>query len=112
MIEPAELGNFFTVFFSSALVIVLGALYGLLFAFAHLKKNRRYLYLAYLSYGGLVASTTVLASTANLLNHAFWASVIALMLIGYFFAPIAIWYLCVATHEQELSIPPESSINH
>ena len=90
MIEPTELGNFFAVFFSSALVIVL----------------------SYLSYGGLVVSTAVLASTANLLNHAFWVSVIVLMLIGYFFAPLAIWHLCVATHEPEFASPTESSINH
>ena len=99
MIEPAELGNFFAIFFSSALVIVLGALYALLFAFSRMKNNRSYLYLAYVSYGGLVVSISMLSSAANLLNHSFWISVIALMLVGYFFAPILIWRLCVATHK-------------
>lgn len=112
MIEPAELGNFFTIFFSSALVIVLGALYGMLFAFSHFKDNRRYLSLAYIAYAGLVISTFVLADAANLLNHAFWISVIALMLIGYFFAPLAIWYLCVATHNTEILDSSESNFNH
>ena len=36
MIEPAELANFFTIFFSSAMVIMLGALYALLFAYSAL----------------------------------------------------------------------------
>ena len=99
MIEPAELSNFFTIFFSSALVIVFGALYALLLAFSHLKNNRRYLYLAYVSYVGLITSVAVLASAANLVSHIFWISVVALMLVGYFFAPRAIWHLCVATHK-------------
>ena len=112
MIEPAELGNFFAIFFSSALVIVLGALYALLFAFSHLKNNRSYLYLAYLSYGGLVVSISIFSSAANLLNHSFWISIIALMLVGYFFAPILIWHLCIATHKTKFLNSSETNNNH
>ena len=112
MIEPAELGNFFAIFFSSALVIVLGALYALLFAFSRLKNNRTYLYLAYLSYSGLIISISILSSAANLLNHSFWISVIALMLVGYFFAPIVIWHLCVATHKPDFFNSSEANNNH
>lgn len=48
MLEPAELANFFTIFFTSAIVIVLGALYALLFAFSRIGKRPRLMPLAYL----------------------------------------------------------------
>jgi len=111
MIEPAELGNFFAVFFSSAMVIVLGALYALLFAFSRLKNNQSYLFIAYLAYSGLAISTVILTKTANLGNHFFWISIIAFMLIGYFFTPRFIWHLCIETHKTEFLIPSDSSIN-
>ena len=104
--------DFFIIFFSSALIIILGALYALLFAFSFLKNKPHYRYIAYLAYGGLVASTTVLASAANLVNHIFWIFVIALMLFGYFFAPRAIWQLCVATHTPDFDSIPKSCIKH
>ncbi|MBA4382462.1 MAG: hypothetical protein C0406_07845 [Sideroxydans sp.] len=101
MIEPASLGNFFTIFFTSAMVIMLGALYALLFAFSRLKGETRLMPLAYLSYVGLFISTLFLADAANLLNHPFWIVIVAFMLLGYLFAPHAIWHLCVGTHADE-----------
>lgn len=101
MIEPANLANFFTIFFSSAMVIMLGALYALLFAFARIKGNARLMPLAYLSYAGLFASTLFLADAANLLRHPFWTVVVVFMLVGYLLAPHAIWHLCVGTHDLE-----------
>ena len=108
MIEPAQLGNFFTIFFTSALVILLGALYALLFAFSRLRNRRDMLYLAYLSYGGLFISVFILAEAANLLNHPLWMTVVALMLIGYLFAPHGIWNLCVRTHTPDSSSSPDT----
>ena len=101
MIEPASLGNFFTIFFTSAMVIMLGALYALLFAFSRLRGDTRLMPLAYLSYAGLLISTLFLADAANLLKHPFWIIIVAFMLVGYLLAPHAIWHLCVGTHATE-----------
>jgi hypothetical protein len=101
MIEPVALKDFFVTFFSAAMVIMTGGLYALLFAYARVKNRPRLMPLAYLSYAGLFASVLTLASVANLLGHAFWLTVVLLMLIGYLFAPHAIWHLCVGTHRDE-----------
>lgn len=101
MIEPASLANFFTIFFSSALVILLGALYALLFAYSRIRAMPVLMPLAYLSYAGLFVSTLTLAHAANLLSHPLWATVVVCMLLGYLLAPHGIWHLCVGTHAEE-----------
>ena len=101
MVEPASLANFFTIFFTSAMVILLGALYALLFAFSRVKGHPRLMPLAYLVYAGLFASVQFLAQAANLFNHPVWATIVLLMLTGYLLAPHAIWHLCVGTHTGE-----------
>lgn len=101
MIEPASLANFFTIFFTSAMVIMLGALYALLFAFSRVKGDVRLMPLAYLSYAGLFVATLFLADAANLLKHPVWVAVVVFMLVGYLLAPHAIWHLCVGTHVDE-----------
>lgn len=98
VIEPANLANFFTIFFSSAMVIMLGALYALLFAYSRVKHSPNLMPLAYGAYAGLFASTFFLANAANLLKHPVWQAIVFIMLVGYLFAPHAIWYLCVGTH--------------
>jgi len=100
MIEPASLANFFTIFFTSAMVIMLGALYALLFAFSRVKGDTRLMPLAYLSYAGLFISALFLADAANLLKHPVWAGIVVFMLVGYLLAPHAIWHLCVGTHAE------------
>ncbi|NCS75379.1 MAG: hypothetical protein GW786_02905, partial [Gallionella sp.] len=80
MIEPASLANFFTIFFSSAMVIMLGALYALLFAYSRIKVIPFLMPLAYLSYAGLFAFTLMLANAANLLAYPLWATVVVFML--------------------------------
>ena len=100
MIEPAGLADFFTIFFSSAMVILLGALYALLFAYARIRSMPVLMPLAYLSYAGLFISTLFLARAANLLSHPLWATVVACMLLGYLLAPHGIWHLCVGTHAE------------
>jgi hypothetical protein len=101
MIEPVALANFFTVFFSAAMVIMSGALYALLFAFSRLKGLPRLLPLAYLAYLCLVVSVAFLAHAANLFHSTFWTVIVGLMLLGYLVAPHAIWHLCVGTHAGE-----------
>ena len=101
MIEPANLANFFTIFFTAAMVIMMGALYALLFAYARIKRSSPMMALAYLSYAALVIAVLFLARAANLLNQPFWISIVAFMLFGYLLAPHGIWHLCVGTHDDE-----------
>jgi len=101
MIEPVALANFFTVFFSAAMVIMTGALYALLFAFARIKGVPRLMPLAYFAYACLVVSVLFLADAANLFHSSFWTAIVGLMLVGYLVAPHAIWHLCVGTHAGE-----------
>ena len=101
MVEPASLANFFTIFFTPAMVILLGALYALLFAFSRVKGYPRLMPLAYLAYAGLFASVLFLAEAANLIKHPVWTTIVILMLTGYLLAPHAIWHLCVGTHAGE-----------
>ncbi|MCA1978710.1 MAG: hypothetical protein LDL19_05680 [Thiobacillus sp.] len=107
MIEPVALADFFTVFFTAALVILCGGLYALLFAYARVKDTPRLMPLAYLSYAGLAVSALVLAHAAHLFDSAFWTLVVGLMLAGYLVAPHGIWHLCVGTHGDEDHAAPE-----
>lgn len=99
MIEPVALKDFFITFFSSALIILAGASYALLYAWSKVSPNSRIKFAAYVSYAVLVVSVGVLSSAANFSGY--WLIVTALMIIGYFFAPIGIWHLCVKTHHDE-----------
>ena len=101
MIEPVALKDFFLTFLSAAMVIMTGALYALLFAYARVKRQPRLMPFAYAAYLSLVVSVLVLATVANLFGSAFWALIVALMLVGYLLAPHAIWHLCIGTHAQE-----------
>lgn len=98
MIEPVELANFFTVFFSAASVILFGAGYALLFAWSRVSARPRLMPLAYAAYLGLAASVITLGLAANLFNSGFWTFIVLLMLVGYLLAPHAVWHLCVGTH--------------
>jgi uncharacterized membrane protein len=109
MIEPVALKDFFMTFFSAAMVILTGALYALLFAYARVKQRPRLMPLAYAAYLALVVSVLVLAVVAHLFATGFWTVIVALMLIGYLLAPHAIWHLCVGTHAHAHADPePES----
>lgn len=98
MLEPVLLADFFTVFFSAASVILFGAAYALLFAWARVRSRPGLMPLAYAAYAGLAVSAVALARAAHLFHHPFWIAVVLLMLAGYLFAPHAIWHLCVGTH--------------
>ena len=101
MIEPVALKDFFLMFFSAATVVLAGALYALLFAYARVKQRPRLMPLAYAAYLGLVVSAMVLASVANLFSSGFWIFIVVVMLVGYLLAPHAVWHLCVGTHAGE-----------
>ena len=96
MIEPVELKDFFTVFFSGAMIIMTGALYALLFAWSQLQSKPWLMVLAYSSYGILFISVLTLGSAAHL--NGYWWWLVITMLVGYLLAPHGIWKLCVGTY--------------
>jgi hypothetical protein len=96
LIEPVALQDFFITFFSAAAVILCGAGYAGLFAWARLGNRRRLMRWAYACYATLALAVYVLAGAANL--NGTWTAIAAAMLFGYLLAPHAIWHLCSATH--------------
>lgn len=82
---------------AGAVIVTAGGFYALFFALGRLNDIRWLNLLSYASYLILVLATVVLAQA--LLLKGFWLLVIAVMLLGYFFAPRAIWWLCVGTHQ-------------
>lgn len=111
MIEPVKTADFLMAFCSAAAVILFGALYALLFAYSRIKNAPRLMPLAYAAYTALFVSVITLAVVANLFGSIFWVPVIMLMLIGYLFAPHAIWHLCVATHAAPDDTPGRAILN-
>ncbi len=99
MIEPVALEDFFITFFSSALIILAGASYALLFAWSKVNPNSRIKMAAYVSYVVLIVSVAELTRAAQF--QGYWLVISILMVIGYFFAPIGIWHLCVKTHADQ-----------
>lgn len=95
MIEPVALENFFITFFSSALIILAGALYALLYAWSKVSDNRVVVFSKYCSWVVLLYSVYTLTQAANFSGY--WVMISAAMVIGYFFAPILIWHLCKST---------------
>jgi len=65
MIEPVALKDFFITFFSSALIIMAGASYALLFAWSKVNPNSRIKIAAYASYLVLIVSVLELTRAAN-----------------------------------------------
>lgn len=84
---------------AAAFIVVSGALYASLFALGRLYASTMMLRLAWAAFALLVACTFALTHALQLGGA--WLWVIAAMLIGYFFAPKAIWHLSVGTHADE-----------
>lgn len=98
MIEPVALKDFFITFFSAALIIMAGASYALLFAWSKVNSNKHIKISAWFAYIVLVVSVVLLTRAANFSGY--WLILSWLMVIGYFFAPIGIWHLCVKTQSE------------
>jgi len=96
MVEPVALQDFFIMFFSSALIILAGACYALLYAWSKVNSNVRIKIAAYVAYAVLVFSVAELTNAANF--QGYWLIISYVMVVGYFFAPIGIWHLCDKTH--------------
>ena len=101
MIEPVALEDFFITFFSSALIILAGASYALLFAWSKVNPVISIKIAAYISYAALILSVAKLTRAAQF--QGYWLIISLVMVIGYFFAPIGIWHLCVKTHTDDLT---------
>ena len=98
MIDPVALQDFFITFFSAALIILVGASYALLFAWSKVNPNLRIKIAALVSYAVLTLSVAELTRAAQF--QGYWLIISFVMVIGYFFAPIGIWHLCVKTHAE------------
>lgn len=84
---------------AGAAIVLFGAFYALFFALGRLHASRALLAAAMASYAVLAAAVVVLIQALHL--GGFWLLVTSVMLVGYFFAPRAIWSLCVGTHASE-----------
>ena len=108
MIQPVALQDFFITFFSSALIILSGARYALLFAWSKVSSNFRIRFAAYVSYIVLMLSVVELTRAAQF--QGYWLIISFVMVIGYFFAPMGIWHLCVNTHTDNLTSTTEEKL--
>lgn len=99
LLEPAALPDFFTAFFSAAVVILAGAGYALLYAWGKIKNDRRFLAGAAASYAVLAAAVAALSAALHL--QGYWHLLTTLMLAGYLLAPPTVWRLCIGTHDLE-----------
>ena len=97
--EAISLQEIFFSTLSGAAIVLFGAFYSLFFALGRLNDNRTLLIAAFASYLVLAAAVVMLIRALHL--DGFWLLVTGVMLVGYFFAPRAIWNLCVATHDNE-----------
>ena len=84
---------------AGAAVVLFGALYALFFALGRLRDSRRLVRISLAAYVMLAVAVSVLAVSLRL--DGFWLAVVAVLLVGYFAAPRAIWHLCVGTHGDE-----------
>ena len=81
---------------AAASVVLTGALYAFFFALGRLRASAVLLRIAWIAYGLLVLSTSLLVRAMSLQGA--WLWIVATMLVGYLLAPRAIWHLSTATH--------------
>lgn len=97
--EPMALNNLLLGTMAGAAIVLTGAFYALFFALGRLRRSRGLVMVANAAYACLGLSVYLLIEALAL--EGFWIGVTAVMLIGYFFLPRAIWHLCVGTHAGE-----------
>ena len=96
MRDAISLQEIFFSTMSGAAIVLFGALYALFFALGRIHRRRSLMIAAGLAFLVLAVAVVVLAKALHLAGY--WLIVTAVMLVGYFFAPRAIWNLCVGTH--------------
>jgi len=97
--EPMALQDMFFGTMAGAAIVLMGASYALFFALGRLHKSNSMLAASLSSYVLLAVATYVLVDALAL--NGVWIVVTAVMLVGYFLLPRAIWRLCVGTHVGE-----------
>ena len=85
--------------FSAAAVVLCGAGYAVLLALGRARQRPVLSRAALGAYAGVVVATVSLAWALRL--DGLWLVLVALLLVGYFVAPRAVWRLSVATHPKE-----------
>ena len=108
MTEPVVAQQIMLAAMAGAMIVMFGALYAFVFAWARLRQRPYLMPVAYAFYACLTAAALILARAFHFSD--FWLSLVLVMLVGYLLAPHAIWHLCVATHEEEESA--EAVENH
>ncbi|MDX1569437.1 MAG: hypothetical protein R3200_03065 [Xanthomonadales bacterium] len=108
MTEPLGLQAILIGAMSGAGIVMFGACYALFFALGRLNRSRMYELAGLAGYALLAVCCYGLVRSLEL--EGFWIAVVAVMLIGYFVAPRAIWHLCVGTHG-EATEPVEPPLN-
>ena len=83
---------------SAAAVVLCAAGYALLLALGRARNLAFLRHFALLAYAGVVLAAVGLCWALRL--QGLWLVLIAVVLVGYFFAPRAIWRLSVATHQE------------
>lgn len=96
MPDPISLREIFFSTASGAAIVLFGAFYALFFALGRLHGSLVLMAAAIASYLLLAVAVVVLILALHLAG--FWLLVTGVMLVGYLFAPRAIWNLCVGTH--------------
>ena len=97
--EPMALQDMFFGTMAGAVIVLAGALYALFFALGRLHSSQAMNIASLVSFLLLIGAVLVLVDAFALTG--FWILVTAVMLIGYFLLPRAIWHLCVGTHADD-----------
>lgn len=85
--------------FSAAAVVLCAAGYAMLLALGRARGRPALGRAALVAYAGVVMAAAALAWALRL--EGLWLALVAILLIGYFVAPRAVWRLSVATHPEE-----------
>jgi len=103
-VQPVEVADFMTAVVTGALVVLMGALYAVLFAFGRLWNKTFLLVVAYACFLCLAASVLIFSQALHL--EGTWQAITVALLVGYLAAPHAIWRLSVGTHGEK----PDSKV--
>ena len=85
--------------FSAAALVLCAAGYAILLALGRARGLAVLRRVALLAYAGVVLAAVALCWALRL--QGLWLVLVAILLIGHFFAPRAVWRLSVATHQEE-----------
>lgn len=83
---------------SAGAVVLCGAGYALCLALGRARRSAGLRHASLIAYAGVVLAAATLCWALELRGP--WLLLVAVLLVGYFVAPRAVWRLSVATHEQ------------